>query len=364
MATAGSIVLDLLCRTGSFETDLNRASKLAKLRAREMRKAFDDSFRGMAIAVAGFAAGFLSVQAAFEGFRNAIDQADKLNDFNQRLGISAEKLSAWGYAARQTGTDIDSLGKGLRFLAKNMADALDPKSSKARIFEALGVNIKDAEGRLRDLESMLPEIAEAFKQLDNETLESALAMELFGKNGAELIEFLNQGRDGLQSMEEKAKALGIVLSQDTLSAADAFKDEVDNLKSATQGLFTQISAELLPELTELVRRFSALVSNGDLARNAVTLLSSAFDLGVGALQTYVGLVNRASIAFELLAKNASGYWEIQKNLMTFGFADGSVAGGAQKIGGAFSEGQAQLDWLIEQERSQGGGTRIFRRTRP
>ena len=37
MASAGSIVIDLLARTGSFETDMDRAAKSAKKRADEIR---------------------------------------------------------------------------------------------------------------------------------------------------------------------------------------------------------------------------------------------------------------------------------------------------------------------------------------
>ena len=129
--------------------------------------------------------------------KNAIDFADKLNDMNQRLGVSAEALSGWAYAAKQTGTDIDALGVGMKKLAKNMAEALDPKSSQAGLFKALGVDVKDAQGNLRKLEDVLPEIADGFKGIQNETLKLALAQELLGKSGSDLIEFFNQGSGGL-----------------------------------------------------------------------------------------------------------------------------------------------------------------------
>ena len=51
---AGSIVVDLLARTGSFETDMDRAAKSAKKRADEIDKAL--STIGTAAATAGAAA--------------------------------------------------------------------------------------------------------------------------------------------------------------------------------------------------------------------------------------------------------------------------------------------------------------------
>lgn len=272
--SAGSIIIDLLMKTGSFETDTKRAEK----RVREMQKAITGSFKSMAGGVAGFAAAFVSVDAVFSGFKNAIDQADKLNDFNQRLGISAEALSGWGYAAKQSGTDLDALGVGLKSLSRNMAEALNPKSQQAGLFKALGVDVKDAEGNLLSLEAVLPKIADSFKALNNETLEAALAQQIFGKSGMELLEFLNQGATGLDAMRERARELGIELSQETLTAADAFNDSITDLQAATQGYFTQLSADLLPALTKLVKMLSDLVSDGTAAADTAKALGFAVDL--------------------------------------------------------------------------------------
>lgn len=60
--------------------------------------------------------------------KQAIDAADEMRDLSIRLGTSTETLSAFGYAASQTGTDIETLGRGMKLLAKNAADALNPTS--------------------------------------------------------------------------------------------------------------------------------------------------------------------------------------------------------------------------------------------
>lgn len=278
----GTLTLDLVAKIGGFETGMDRAARLADRRLTQIERrayafgqALGGSLRNAAGNLAGFAAGFVSIQAAITGLKTAIDTADKLNDFNVRLGVSAEALSGWGYAAQQSGTDIDALGTGLKKLSKAMAEALDPKSSQAKLFEALGVSVKDAQGNLRSLEEMLPEIASAFKALDNETLEASLAMELFGKSGTDLLEFLNLGSDGLTEMQEKARELGIELSANTLKAADEFNDTSGDLKAATNGLFTQLAAELLPELQALTKNLIEIVKEGRKAGEIADALSGA-----------------------------------------------------------------------------------------
>lgn len=360
MATAGSVIIDLLMKTGSFETDSKRAEK----RVREMQRAITGSFKTMAAGVAGFAGALVSVQAVFDGFKGAIDAADKLNDFNQRLGISAEALSGWGYAAKQTGTDIDTLGKGMLRLSKNMAAALDPKSQQSGLFAALGVDVKDAQGKLRSLESVLPDIADGFKALNNETLEASLAQEVFGKSGAELLEFLNQGSDGLNLMRERARDLGIELDQNTLTAADAFNDTVGDLQAATQGFFTQLSAELLPALTEFTRALVDVVKDGSAAdevartlADAITLVSNAMnrldgfgDVISGLTQGFVELLGAARAVARLDFKAAAnifknsdadavigqGIWQMQtgeKASKPRGMFDNVTSGGGNVLQG-------------------------------
>ncbi|GAB3356196.1 phage tail tape measure protein [Lysobacter tyrosinilyticus] len=287
------------------------------------------------------------------GIRNATEFADHLNDINQRLGISAEALSSWAYAAQQSGTDIDALGVGLKKLAKNMGEALDPKSSQAKLFQSLGIQIRDASGNLRRLEDVLPQIATRFKELDNATTEAALAQEFFGKSGTDLVEFLNLGASGLANMQAKARALGVELSQGTLQAADEFNDSLADLRTASRGLFTQLAADLLPSLKQLVTKLTELVNDGRTAANVATVLGTAFNGAAGALDFYNNAVDRTAIAFRLLTESASGFMEVQRQIQTLGFADGSISGGIQHIRDAYKEGQADLDALIERTSPEG-----------
>src|SRR5690606_26345258 len=138
-------------------------------------------------------------------------------------------------------------------------------SKMGEIFAALGISIRDAvTGELRSAKDVLPEIADRFKALDNQTTETALAMQLFGRSGADLLEFLNRGSDGIAELEDELASLGGVISNDTAAAAAEFKDELDRLKIMGQGLGLQIAQKLLPTLIDTVQKFRQLVKEGDL----------------------------------------------------------------------------------------------------
>lgn len=274
----GTLSLDLLVKTGAFtagmskaERDLNKNLTAMEKRAFKFGQTIGSALKvGAVAATAAF--GALTVAVS-----RAIDNADAMRDLSIRTGIATEKLSEYAYAARQTGTDIDGLSRGLKLLSKNAAEALDSDSSKGKLFEALGVNVKDAEGNLKSLDALLPEVADKFKELEDGTTKAALAQELFGKSGLEMIEFLNQGADGLEKAGDKAKELGIIISGDTAAAADEFNDKLGDLKAIGEAFALQIAAEMLPRLIELVDYFTDAAQEGKVLGTAISDLGGLFD---------------------------------------------------------------------------------------
>ena len=281
----GVLTLDLVARIGAFTGPLSAAERELKKKTDRMnRMAYDlgegigRSLRSAAGHFLAFAGVSVSIGAVGAAIKGAIDSADKLNDMSIRLGASAEALSGWSYAAKQTGTDIDALGVGFKKLQASMADALDPKSEKGKLFSALGVSVTDTTGKLKTLEQIVPEIATAFQGLNDDALQTKVAMDLFGKSGTDLIEFLELGGQGLTEMQSRARELGLVLSDDTLKAADAFNDGLTDLKSIAQGMAQQLAAEMLPALQDFIDGTLKWWKEGDNAKNVMDALKGTVDL--------------------------------------------------------------------------------------
>lgn len=314
----GSLTLDLVLKYGGFEQGMDRASRTADKRMREIEaraKKFG-TFIGGALAAGATAAAAGLVAAT----KSAIDYADHLNDLNQRLGVSAEALSGWAYAAQQTGTDIDALGKGLKILAKNMAEALDPKSQQAGLFKALGVEVKDAHGNLRDLESVLPEIASKFKELDNATTEAALSQKLFGKSGVDLLEFLNQGQDGLEALRQKARELGVELNSQTLSAADEFNDKLADLKTLGLAAGVQLAQELLPALNQLVDLLREGAQEGNGFGGVIGWIGDQAEATVADIKQLKSDLDDFIATFKGIEDQATSTLGVLKNIATLDFS--------------------------------------------
>lgn len=265
----GSLTLDMVVKFGAWAAGLDQAERKMKSSTTKISGLAKGLGTALGLSFAGIATGIVA------SLNSAIDRMDELRDASIRLGVGTETLSAFGYAAQQTGTDIDSLGKAFKILSKNIADASEGKG-KAPIFAALGISVKDAQGNLKQLEQIIPEIADAFSQLEDGTQKAALAQELFGKSGLELTEFLNSGSAGLKEFTDRARELGLVVSQDAADSADKFNDNLADLKGAITGLATEIATPLLPALADMIRSITDWIREGDTAKTIADELSGAF----------------------------------------------------------------------------------------
>ena len=264
---AGSIVIDLLMKTGAFETDTKRAEK----RLKEFEKSVKTTT--LAIGAIGIAAG-----AAFGVMvKKSIDTMDAMSKMAQSAGVSVEALSSLGYAADLSGLSAEQLASNLGRLTKGMADAVSGTGEAKKAFDLLGINA----GTMRSADEALLQIADKFAVMDNGAQKTALAIQLFGKSGMSMIPFLNQGREGLAAMQAEASRLGITLSTEAAQSAEQFNDNIFRLTSVAQGLFNQIASSLLPVLTEFTAQmFNASVETDETSK-------AANDLGKNKLPEWV-----------------------------------------------------------------------------
>jgi hypothetical protein len=237
---------------------------------------------GLSAAVAGSLAvmakfGFDMAKAAV-GVNDTIDAMDKIGKQAQKIGIPVEQLSQLRLAADLSDVSMEQLGAGVGKLSKAMISAAgDPLSEASNAFRSLGVNVKDAEGKVRPVIDVTQDIATKFAGLNDGAGKTAVSMALFGKSGAELIPMLNSGGAGLQEMMKRAQALGITFDGETSKAAEKFRDTLTLVSAAKDGIIVRLTTALLPALQSFADRMLAAASNTDKQNTKLAFLSTAFD---------------------------------------------------------------------------------------
>lgn len=222
---------------------------------------------GAAVAAAGSALiDFSKDGAAF---------ADSVLTMSQVTGIATEDLQAYQYAAELVDVSVETLTGSMKKNLQSMSAAANGNASMAATYEALGVSVTNADGSLRDSETVYWELIDALGNIEDETERNATAMKVLGKSATDLNPLILAGSDAMTQYKEDAKAAGYVLSGDTLDAFGKFDNEMQKLKTGSTAAENALGTILLPVLTDLagdgvdlLGEFSngILDTNGDLSK--------------------------------------------------------------------------------------------------
>lgn len=333
----GSILVRLSMNTADFDTDTKRAANIAEKRAKEIDATFKKLGKqiGIALGTAISAAAAGTVYA----LNGAIQKMDETYNAAKKVGDSTENFSRLNYAAGLADVGMDQLVTTMGKLTKSQAAALDTTSEQAKMFEALGIKVVDTSGKLRGSTDVMLDFANKFAEMKGSPEAMAAGFALFGRSFQDMIPLLEQGSDEIRRLMMEADALGVTVSDKTGAAADQFRDQLDKLQGAIGGVWKEVAVGLLPNLDTAAQRLTTLASDGDLARNATTLLSAALNFGVGALERYNLAVDNLSIDIEALAGIADGAMTI----ISSGFAglSGGLAGLPGGLAG-ISDGFGQI----------------------
>lgn len=239
---AGSIIVDLLMRTGAFETDSGRAAKLAEKRAKEIQKSFERAGAGVRDAFTGLFAG-LTVGAAVAGFKAVVNQLDALNDVADATGASIENISALEDIGRRTGAGIETVETALVKLNQALNTAADPKSSAAAALDAIGLSAKELS--TLDPAQALLKVAQALDGYADDGNKARLMQELLGKSMKELAPFLHD-------LAEKGQ-LNATVTGEQARQAEAFNKQVFELQTNISNAARNMALELVPALDEVAK---------------------------------------------------------------------------------------------------------------
>ncbi|MBS0424615.1 MAG: hypothetical protein JSR71_09390 [Proteobacteria bacterium] len=195
--------------------------------------------------------GMIGVGLSFSGLsalaKGVADSGDKLNDLRKITGMTVNELGGLDKMAKLNGTDLDSVAKGVGNMAKNMSSGND-------VFKLMGVNIRDTNGNLRNANQVLLDVAGKFERYEDGAAKSALANELFGKAGRDLIPLLSEGRAKLEEAAEAHRKYS-GWTNESAEMADKFNDEMTILQGRVAGVKNRFVIDLLPTLTDITSAF-------------------------------------------------------------------------------------------------------------
>lgn len=242
--------------------------------------AFGAAVRQIGVGMIGAGAAILApLGAAAKLFA---DMGSELVDMSQRTGVTVEALSALGFAADQSGTDLATVESGIRKMQKTLTAAALGSQGAVEALQLLNLTVADLEDLSPDQQFKL--IADRLSRIEDPTVRAALAMQYFGKSGTALLPLLANGAAGIEALEAQAKKLGLVMSTEDAEAAESFGDQLDALGKVLKKLVATIGSALVPILSDAVKWIT------DIAVGVAKWIKEHKDLVVGIFKGAVALV--------------------------------------------------------------------------
>lgn len=265
MATISDLVVKITAKTAQFKRDIGKSREVVERLAAAARKGSTVITKGFkaitsaASLAAKAAAGLAAAGAgAFAGF---VVKAGKLKDIqtmSTQLGMSAEELQKWGYAARSVGIDTEKIGDIFKDTSDKIGDFLATGGGEAGdLFEKLNLDAREFIGLSPD--KALLKLGKAVEPLTQE--QKIFFFEAIANDASRLLPLLENNGAEFQRFAKLAVETGNVVSSNGIKAAAEFSKQWDILTSRANGFVSQLTAKLAPVLGRIVTQFDKWVAS-------------------------------------------------------------------------------------------------------
>jgi hypothetical protein len=202
---------------------------------------------------AATAVGFLA-----QSVTSTAELADGMGDLAQTLGTTTENLSKLKYAADIEGV-FEPLQSGMTKLAKASEDF---RSGSAGAIDSFG-KLKIDPSSFNDTAELFTAVADKLSKMEDGARKTAIAQELLGKSGAQLLPLINQGADGLKQYADEAERFGLVISDEVAEAAGKLNDNFAKIEAAAKGMSVQLGGPLVESLSKTTEGMIESVAQGN-----------------------------------------------------------------------------------------------------
>lgn len=256
---------------GALNVSVNASTGVARnelLKLRSEINALPGSMGGARTSMTALGAATLGLTAAAAGAAGvwalvapSMDEIDGLAKASDKLGITTEKLAGLRLAAEESDVSVGNFDKGLVKMLRSVAEVSGGVGEAKDAFAALGLNASQMIAMSPDEQFRL--IAEAMEGIPSSAEKLDVAMSIFGRAGADMVNVLALGKEGMDEAQQAAERLGLAISRDAAEKVEKANDAMGRIGKSATGLGHSLAIALAPAiettsyaLTDLVKGIS------------------------------------------------------------------------------------------------------------
>ncbi len=210
--------------------------------------------------------------------RSAASAAGAIARAAEITGVTTEEIQKLQYAAKMCDVSNEELAMGLKFLARNMGDAVKGTGEARYYFEALGITMEDLKSK--SPVPVLLKIADAFARTEDSAGKSKYAQELLGRATENLIILLSKGSAGIKNYGDEAVKMGTILGDVVVKKGSEAEEQFKKLEATVNAFKISLGASA----TEFLKFAEKIVKGWQMILEAVGLIDAT---GIKAQQEQI-----------------------------------------------------------------------------
>lgn len=273
---------------------------------------------------AGLAAGGAIAAGAIA--KAGIEIGASLQDMSDQLGLSATQYRALSDNAEEAGLSMGKVNRAITSMNASVAAAVTNGGDAAIAF----YNVKLSLGALgaADTDEKLRIVADAVKNATSETDKMTIATTAFGAQGAKMVKWLSQGREGLDSAAAGFKAVHGAVDEMSFAKLQVARNALGDINDVLDTMKMLFADALVPYIVAAAKALESFVASkhglsdirdsvsdisktfvklgGDFAQGAAIIYNEmgelVADMGVGVYQIVKVFTQAGSIIWDVLSR--------------------------------------------------------------
>jgi len=283
----------------------------------------------------GLIGGALAGAAMLKGLKSAADLGGKVSDLAAQTGIAAGNITVMQRALEDNGVAGDKVGSIINKLQKAIYEAQDGTGAASKAFADLGISISDLMRMTPD--KQFEAIQRSIAKIQDPTKRAAMAMQIFGKSGGELLTlFADTG-----AFDNAAKFVGTQADILNRSAGifDSISDKLARVPDKLRGFFVGFLEPMAGAVNGILDKFESYdftksgLKMGESFMRAVEMLRGAIDsLSIGEIFELAGLTLKVK-----LMEAGNELWKVASAISTMFNAGGALSDALESAALKFKE---------------------------
>src|SRR5690625_5076148 len=177
-----------------------------------------------------------TIRRTIQFSREIANTANNIDQLRIKTGLATDYIQEFEFIADQLGASTDVLNSIMGGFSRRLSGLESGTGRASDAFRALGVAARTADGDMRSISDMVPELMAALRNIENPTQRISLATDIFGRRADALIPILDGTQQEVNELAQTYREMGTAMDEAAIKRAAEFHNRMNQMQESLAGL--------------------------------------------------------------------------------------------------------------------------------